>query len=193
MKNLEIYSLFILSCFMFWALYQINNFYHVQKQQHHSNNKNDITYNTLSLIIVHFDDRKNSTLRDLSFSNHKEYAQKHNYSIYKHRKTFYPFVSSGWVKIVVLLDALSSIEYSHSAYNSTWLMWIDSDAIISNHSISATHMIQSILNQTHQQSQIHRDKERKQSLQSDYSAILSTDLQSNKLVNTGVMFVRRTL
>ncbi len=112
--------LLITFLYLYLASFMINTDYFslqsINKINHeHTKNKNK----NITILIVHYDSRKDSRMRDKSFPNHIKYATFNNYSVFMPLKKIYPFSYNAWVKIPLLLDALSTLEYSNSPVNCT--------------------------------------------------------------------------
>lgn len=80
-----------------------------------------------------------STHQASIFENHRKYASKHNYAYFSQTTSMKDArgsaIENHWVKVHLLLKLLSE------PYKFDWILWVDSDSIFVNMSISIQHLL----------------------------------------------------
>jgi hypothetical protein len=94
----------------------------------------------LNIAICNAHISKNSSTQQASIlENHRKYASKHNYAYFSQTTSMKDAHGSAieyyWVKTHLLLKLLSE------PYKFDWILWVDSDAIFVNMSISIQHLL----------------------------------------------------
>ena len=91
-----------------------------------------ITRGTKPIAIVALATPNMKSMTDLSFANHKFYAEKHGYNYICYSDSMVDLKYVTWNKVYVLLNYINSFKY---------VVWIDADAIITNMDISIESVI----------------------------------------------------